>query len=290
MKNNYYFTDVKSEIEITKLVTIHYFEFNRNFVYHGESHDFWELVYVDSGSLEVKYGNGTFILRQGDLMLFEPNVYHKTRSYNAAPDVLNISFSCQSKPLYDICGKAIKVGRREKQFFGEIINEALNAFVLEKNNPEMSGLVVRKNAPFGGADLIKLYLQIIMTYLIRGAKTEKPSRADKSTSDNPIAYEVTSYISEHCEERLSVKDICNYFGYSVTYLENVITDVIHMSIGEYYNKVRIDRAKKYIKEGKLNFSQISEKLKFNNPRYFCRVFRRVTRLSPTEYKRSLQVK
>ncbi len=223
MKNSYYFTDVKSEIEITKLVTIHYFEFNRSFVYHGESHDFWELVYVDSGSLEVKYENGTHILRQGDLMLFEPNVYHKTRSYNAAPDVLNISFASQSKPLYDICGKAIKVDRREKQFFGEIINEAIHAFVLEKNNPEMSGLVVRENAPFGGADLIKMYLQIIMTYLIRGTKAEKSSRTDKSTSDNPLAYEVSSYISEHCEESLSVKEICGYFGYSVTFLENVFS-------------------------------------------------------------------
>ena len=34
-------------INITKIVTMHYFEFDKNFHFPGESHDFWEMVYGD---------------------------------------------------------------------------------------------------------------------------------------------------------------------------------------------------------------------------------------------------
>ena len=36
-------------IHIQKLYTIHYFEYMKDYVYDGESHDFWEFVFVDSG-------------------------------------------------------------------------------------------------------------------------------------------------------------------------------------------------------------------------------------------------
>ena len=39
-------TPLKREIIIDAVVTIHYFEYMRDFVFPGESHDFWEFLYV----------------------------------------------------------------------------------------------------------------------------------------------------------------------------------------------------------------------------------------------------
>jgi len=45
-------TKLKREIVIDSIITIHYFEYMRDFVFRGESHDFWEFMYVDKGRAE----------------------------------------------------------------------------------------------------------------------------------------------------------------------------------------------------------------------------------------------
>ena len=54
-------------------------------------------------------------------------------------------------------------------------------------------------------------------------------------------------------------------------------------------KEKIKKAKNLIREGNLNFTEISDTLSFDNPQYFSRVFRRVTGMSPTEFKNSLDI-
>ena len=38
-------------LSINEIFSIHYFEYLKDFSYAGETHDFWEFVYVDKGSI-----------------------------------------------------------------------------------------------------------------------------------------------------------------------------------------------------------------------------------------------
>ena len=42
---------LKSDIDINELYSVHYFEFGKGYAFAGESHNFWELVYVDKGEI-----------------------------------------------------------------------------------------------------------------------------------------------------------------------------------------------------------------------------------------------
>ena len=42
-------TKLQHSIDIDAIITLHYFEYMKDYVYDGESHDFWEFVFVDSG-------------------------------------------------------------------------------------------------------------------------------------------------------------------------------------------------------------------------------------------------
>lgn len=61
-------TKLKREIVIDSIITIHYFEYMRDFVFRGESHDFWEFMYVDKGSVIVQGGEHQFTLHAGDII------------------------------------------------------------------------------------------------------------------------------------------------------------------------------------------------------------------------------
>jgi hypothetical protein len=53
----YYKYKIDKVVNISKIVTIHYFELSKDFSYPGESHDFWELHYVDKGHLICHSGD-----------------------------------------------------------------------------------------------------------------------------------------------------------------------------------------------------------------------------------------
>ena len=50
---NYESITLREDLHIRKIYSIHYFEYMKDYVFDGESHDFWEFVFVDSGNLFV---------------------------------------------------------------------------------------------------------------------------------------------------------------------------------------------------------------------------------------------
>ena len=64
MKSDYVKHKIANLISINKIVSIHYYELNEQFCYDGESHDFWEMVYVDSGKVNINAGGKEVSLKQ----------------------------------------------------------------------------------------------------------------------------------------------------------------------------------------------------------------------------------
>ena len=79
MKSSYIKTKFNNIINITEIVTIHYYELDDVFNFVGEQHNFWELVYVDSGEVEITRDNEKVILRQGDIIFHKPNEFHSVK-------------------------------------------------------------------------------------------------------------------------------------------------------------------------------------------------------------------
>lgn len=67
------------------------------------------------------------------------------------------------------------------------------------------------------------------------------------------------------------------------YLCGVFKNKTGISILDYHLRLRIDKSTELLKSGKLNISEVSERLGFANPYYFSRMFKKVTGYSPTQY-------
>ena len=61
-------TQLKREITIPAIITIHYFEYMKDFAFKGESHDFWEFLYVDKGNILVRAGDRELQMGAGDIV------------------------------------------------------------------------------------------------------------------------------------------------------------------------------------------------------------------------------
>ena len=70
-------TYLKQEIVINEIITVHYFEYNSDFYFPGESHGFWEFLYVDKGEVEVTAGDTDYVLNKGDIIFHKPYEFHR---------------------------------------------------------------------------------------------------------------------------------------------------------------------------------------------------------------------
>ena len=78
-------TKLKHSIDIDAIITLHYFEYMKNFEFKGESHNFWEFLYVDKGTVAVRADDTWTTLKTGDIIFHQPNEFHAIKKRMASP-------------------------------------------------------------------------------------------------------------------------------------------------------------------------------------------------------------
>ena len=67
-------------MEVTSFANVHYFEFTKEFHSKENSHDFCEILYVDSGQIEVRSEFFKGILCENELIIHRPGAFPPPRS------------------------------------------------------------------------------------------------------------------------------------------------------------------------------------------------------------------
>ena len=278
-------------INISKIVTMHYFEFDKNFHFSGESHDFWEMVYVDSGNVLITAGKTRHTLVQGDLIFHKPNEFHTISSDKKTPsNVFVISFVTTSKNMLWFREKKMRLPENLRHYIGTLIEEGRSTFDLPFNNPQLRELIICDSSPFGGQQIIRTTLEQLLIMLIRrqeeSAKTPRIF-PDKESMDHHLVSSVIDLMTQNIYGKITVDDICHQLNYSKTYISKIFNKNCGYTIIEYYTRLKIKEAKKLMRENAYTISEVSTKLCFNNPHYFSRVFKKVANMTPSEYLNSV---
>ncbi|MBR7117529.1 MAG: helix-turn-helix transcriptional regulator [Clostridia bacterium] len=290
MKATYIKTQLNSIITVSKVVTIHDYEFDKSFVFEGESHNFWEMVYVDRGQVEIQREDERLVLSQGEIIFHAPNEFHSVRALNSSPNFFVISFVSASPAMQSFVRYHRVLDKSLKPHLSAIISEAKRTFDIPKNDPYLKKLLKKKNAPIGAEQLIKTYLEQLLIFFIRNMTSEGEVAVfpSKEKMEMHLVGAVKKIIAYSLDEPVRVDAICNALGYSKSYLSKLFREQTGDTIAHYAISEKIKQAKLLIREGELNFSEISDKLSFDNPQYFSRVFKRMTDMTPTEFKASLK--
>jgi AraC-like DNA-binding protein len=123
--------------------------------------------------------------------------------------------------------------------------------------------------------------------LIRDAQENKTAHffPNKESMENHLISQMIHSIEDNLYNNITVEELCSEMNYSRAYLSKIFKATTGFTILEYILNRKIMQAKKLIKENDFNFSQISDKLSFDNPHYFTRVFKRISGMTPSEYKK-----
>lgn len=279
---------LKSEIGIESVISLHYFEYAKDFAFSGEIHDFWEFVYADKDEVIVTAGGNEFLLKAKQFFLHKPMEFHNIRcNGETAASTVIVSFSSKSPVLYNIAGKIIECDADERKLMASIINEAKHAFSTPLGDPYTAELIRHTDQKFASEQLIKNYIEILLINLVRQNEGVDDEKVSISETHNLKLGKILGYLEANVENIISFSDVCEEFNISHSSLKKLFKNEVGCGVMEYYNRCKIDRAKKLIREGNMNFTSISERLKFISVQYFTRAFRNHTGMTPSAYKHSV---
>ena len=291
--SNFVPTVMSRDIAVDAIVTVHYLEHAKNYAFQGEAHDFWELVYVDKGSLTAAAEDVTYELAQGQLLFHRPNEFH-TLSANGtvAPNVVIVSFVSQSPAMAFFEHRMLFATQRQRDLLSQLVREAGMAFSCSLGDPHLPQMTCDENAPFGAQQMVQLSLEALLIDIIRagGRTVERPRVASsvKQRADAELTDRVIRYMDEHLCENLSFSAICLFSAQSATNLKTIFKSVTGMGVMEYYRHLKIERAKQLLREGNGNITQIADRLGYTSVHYFSRHFKQSTGMTPREYTQSVQ--
>ena len=291
MGKKYYKHKVENLINIEKIITIHYFELIKSFVGDYESHDFYELVYSLKSDIFLNLDNEKIQLKEGEMIIIKPNVVHSITADNINnPDIFINSFSTKSDTIQVLNNRVVPLNKKMERYIYAIIEESKRTFNIPISDPYTKKMEFMDNRPIGGLQIIKNYLEImlinILRYIANGTNSDIVFLINENYKSN-LSGAIIEYLNNHINESIKIKDLEDKFNYNKSYLFSVFKKQTGHTIIDYFNELKIIKAKQLLSNSKLSIKEISIQLSFDTPSYFCKVFKGIKKITPLQYRRSI---
>ena len=205
---------------------------------------------------------------------------------DSAPNVIIIGFECKADELDSFSEKPVILEDEQQKILTEIIKEGRTVFKAPYDVPNLKDMKKRKDYPFGADQMIKLKLEMLLIELVRSKKTVNVGLEGESF--DPKTYEIYSYVKKNFKGKITLDELCFLFGTNKTTLCNSFKKAYGDTVIGYINYLKIKEAKKMLREGQYNLTEISQMLGFSSVHYFSHLFKKQQGVSPSDYIKTIK--
>ena len=128
--------------------------------------------------------------------------------------------------------------------------------------------------------------QAIAVHLVRNySELSDSARGDASSLPAFKLRRVTDWMAEHLSEEFSLTRVAEQSGMSVFHFTRLFKRATGVPPSQYQIKLRMDAARRLLRETKRSIIAIGNEVGYSNPSHFARLFRKETGLTPSEYRK-----
>ena len=99
-----------------------------------------------------------------------------------------------------------------------------------------------------------------------------------------VIQEIKKFIRDNHDQSLTLDEISASVYLSPHYASRIFKENQNITIMDYVMKVKLEKAKKLLRNPRYQIDEIAEKLGYNDASYFSKVFRRKEGMSPTQFR------
>lgn len=108
--------------------------------------------------------------------------------------------------------------------------------------------------------------------------------SEMDTEGNSIIVKIKQYLLKNYEKDITLKELSDTFYLCTSYLSSYFKKETGQTISDYLIMLRIQEAKKLLQRPELTVEEIAKKIGYSNGRYFSTLFKKMTGLSPVQYR------
>lgn len=213
------------------------------------------------------------ILNAGDALFIPANAWNKP-SWNQECSVLSLLFG-KSQLGFSLVSK-----RDNEEGFYDVIKYSVpqrTGRAIDHILTALSTLAHEKQKQ--PAD--KFLLLALLSYCkdMIALPTEDTSRRSEDMFKG-----ICIYVQENFHRDITRNTVAERFNISPNHLSRLFRQEGHMRFADYVSWVRLERAKFMLKRYNFRLEEVAQRCGYHDPNYFCRVFKRKTGKTPTEYR------
>ncbi len=282
---------IKNIISLNEIITISKQRFSGGCFFRGESHNFYEIVYVLKGSMGVTAGKNFFVLSEGQMTIHPPLEFHALSEYAYSdPECIIFSFSASAFPKlsshifglsHDLIQNLCDMYESSKSIFH--MEPDTQADMYGNGNVEFDfGLTVtgiKDNMQYEASKLVKGFELFMLSVL--ESPQEKELRSDSSASEGYS--KILEVMEEHINDKLNMNELSALCGMSAPTIEKTMYKYLRCGAMAYYNDIRMNKAHYLLSQGE-SVKNVAYTLSFSTQNYFSLSFKKHFGYSPSRVK------
>lgn len=284
--SGYKFT-VENQLNITDIFTIfeHYFE--KGWKY-GESHDFWEFVYVIEGEIQASRDDTVHKLSAGEMIFHKPLEIHKL----AVPDadealVFIFTFNMDGNLAPFFKEKMFRLNRNQINIINQILKYVRSNYTgsvrREKNDYTYTTMYIEPKQDDN------IYIETLISYmklLFLSLASDGIIGSAEEDSRATAFYDAIKYMKANIDKKIAVNEIAENVKISSSSLKRLFDEYLGVPVHRYFLTLKIQKATELLQNG-YTVSEIAEKLDFSSQSHFSKVFKDMTGNNPSTAKKDI---
>lgn len=237
-----------------------------------------EILRVKKGSIKVRMPDEELLLNEGEVCFINPeephtittncdNVFYEAAVFLPSLVNFNVGHFFNEQFVTPLLKSAIMLPRSVNK--KEIID------IIEKIFSTESKFAILAN-------LMTLFSSLLESSLIKRKTTD--SSLDKHSED---IKKVIEYMQLHYGEKITLAFLAGKLHFSDNYFCSFFKKYAGMTVFEYLNHLRIQKACELLKESGLSISEIAEKCGFESSSFFIKKFKEIQGCTPGMYRRNI---
>lgn len=257
-----------------------------------------EILFIEQGKIELFTEGAKYVAKENDLVLLPPYIPHTFRAVGEKPLVqphLHLDFTYREDA-------------REVYIPFEKITDPKKFSLFRENEFAKWDLpyVIKFASPHQSQPILKLIHEIITTNmensLVSVLKTKilvlnlftniiaaTYGKNDFPNRNRSLFVSAQLMMEKQLSSTLDLKAIADALGYSKNHLCALYKKQFGITMVRQYEKLKLQKALDYLSQSQLGITEIAETLGFGYVGDFTRFVKRMIGLSPTQYRRSLDL-
>ncbi len=248
--------------------------------FSGESHDFWEMLYVEKGKVCVSADDRVFELYENEIIFHKPMELHKFYvDKGTDAKIFIMSFDLDGDSVSVLKNLSVRLSHIQKSLISNLILRLKEDY--KDNDSERSYLEYIDM--YEGDSLVSQQIACAAELFLLSFIESNAEIEISNAPDALVFKEAVNIMKKQVCEGISVPQVANACNVSVSYLKKVFGKFAGLGVHKYFLKMKIKYASIMLKEGK-SVTEVSDVLGFSSQNYFSTVFKRETGVSPLGYK------